>query len=119
MNRRHAIALSGAALPWLALGSVRAVAQTAASPSMGPLDMTQYQMMTLMVGSLSLQSSQLALQRAAHPKVQQFASFESAEQTTIAQVIANRPCCSSSARRRRGAASMPPMSPCNCRGTSS
>ena len=47
--------------------------------------------MTLTVGSLALQSSQLASQRATLAKVKQFAEFEIAEQLTLAQVLADTP----------------------------
>ncbi len=44
-----------------------------------------------MIGSLALQSSKLALQRATQPKVKEFAGFESAEQLTMAQVLTDTP----------------------------
>ena len=42
---------------------------------------------TLAVGSVALQTSQMAQGRAARPLVRQFADFEVEEQTTIAQII--------------------------------
>jgi len=53
------------------------------------LNLEQYRKATLMVGSLAKQTSELALQQAAHPAVKQFAGFENAEQTTLAQVLTN------------------------------
>lgn len=47
----------------------------------------EYETMTLMGGSLAKQTSQLAEQRAQNPKVRQFAGFETAEQTALAQVL--------------------------------
>ena len=48
---------------------------------------SEHRTMTLMAGTLARQSSQLALERAQHPRVKQFASFEIAEQTAVAQVL--------------------------------
>ena len=90
MERRNMLALAGAALPALLASSSRAFAQTtpiAPLPVGTPLDRAQYRMMTLMGGSLAMQSSQIALQKAANAKVREFAGFEVAEQTTIAQVL--------------------------------
>lgn len=42
---------------------------------------------TLRVGSVALMTSRLALSRGSTPKVRQFAKFEVAEQTTIAEII--------------------------------
>ena len=58
---------------------------------MVPRDLGQYRTMTLMVGSLALQSSQLASQRASLAKVKEFAEFEAAEQLTMAQVLTDEP----------------------------
>jgi predicted outer membrane protein len=44
-----------------------------------------------MVGSLALQSSQLAAQRASRFELKEFASFEIAEQLTLAQVLTDTP----------------------------
>jgi len=92
MERRTLmLGLSGAALPLLVQATPRrALAQAggAASPS-ATLDAAQHREATLRVGSLAKQASQLALQRASHPAVKQFAGFEDAEQTTIAQVLTN------------------------------
>lgn len=56
-----------------------------------PADLVGYRAATLQVGSLSLQTSELALQRAANPFVRQFAGFERDEQLTIAQVLMDMP----------------------------
>ncbi|MFC7476513.1 DUF4142 domain-containing protein [Dankookia sp. GCM10030260] len=49
----------------------------------------QYTAMTLMAGTLAKQTSQLALERAQNQRVKQFAAFEIAEQTAMAQVLTN------------------------------
>jgi putative membrane protein len=90
MKRRAAfIAFSAGALPLLAPMAQRAYAQAPAN--MIPRDLGQYRTMTLMVGSLALQSSQLATQRATMAKVKEFAGFETAEQLTLAQVLNDTP----------------------------
>lgn len=48
---------------------------------------TEHMAMTLMGGTLAKEASQLAMERAQNPKVKQFAGFEIAEQTVIAQVL--------------------------------
>jgi putative membrane protein len=52
-----------------------------------PLSATEHLAMTLMAGTLSKQSSQLAMTRAQHRDVQQFGGFEASEQTVFAQVL--------------------------------
>ena len=42
---------------------------------------------TLMIGTVSLQTSRLALNRANRPLVRQFADFEAEESTTVAQIL--------------------------------
>ena len=91
MERRTAVlALSAGALPIFAPLVMRA-AFAQAPANMVPRDLGQYRTMTLMVGSLALQSSQLATQRATMAKVKEFAGFETAEQLTIAQVLTDAP----------------------------
>ena len=95
MNRRHLVAgLSGiAALPLaVRFAPGRALAQPA-SPNAptSPIDADEYKRLTLMAGTFAKQSSELALQKATHPKVKQFAGFEIAEQTAMAQVLTNQP----------------------------
>jgi len=93
MNRRNALAsLSGVAASslLLAVSSRTALAQqtpTSSAPGGKPLDASEAKTQTLMLGTLSKQTSQLALTQATHPQVKQFAAFEIAEQTTIAQTL--------------------------------
>lgn len=91
MERRTAIlAFSTGALSIFGTMARRAAyAQGAAN--MIPRDLGQYRTMTLMVGSLALQSSQLASQRATLAKAKEFAGFETAEQLTMAQVLTDEP----------------------------
>ena len=93
MNRRHFAGLSGAAiLPWaIRLGPRPAFAQPA-SPTAPttPIGADDYKRMTLMVGTLAKQSSELAMQKAGNAKVKQFAGFEVAEQTAIAQALTSQ-----------------------------
>lgn len=91
MNRRHLFAgLSGAAiLPWaIRLGPQAASAQPASprAPTT-PIGSDDYKRMTLAAGTLAKQTSELAAQKAGNPKIKQFAGFEVAEQTAIAQVL--------------------------------
>ena len=91
MNRRHLVTgLSGAALfPLIIqLTSQGAGAQPASpdAPSV-PIGADDYRRLTLSAGMLAKQSSELASQKATNPKVKQFATFEIAEQTAIAQVL--------------------------------
>ena len=90
MNRRTLMAgLSGAALPILVrAASPVALAQTSTA---APLGLLEYRRMTLLVGSLAKQTSELALQRRTHPRIHEFAAFENAEQTTMAQVLTDTP----------------------------
>ena len=48
---------------------------------------TQYLQQTLATGTVALQTSEIALQKAQNAKVKQFAGFERDEQTTIAEVL--------------------------------
>ena len=66
-------------------------AHAQAPANMIPRDLGRYRSTTLMVGSLALKSSQLALQRATRPQVKEFAEFETAEQLTMAQVLTDTP----------------------------
>jgi predicted outer membrane protein len=88
MNRRNMIlALSAASIPLLQISSARA--QTVGAGP--PMSIYQYTQATLLAGSMSKQMSDLALQRATNARVKEFAGFESAEQTTMAQVLTNDP----------------------------
>src|SRR5688572_6655296 len=53
---------------------------------MGPAEM-QHAQQTLMLGSIALQTSEVALQKAQDEDVKQFAQFEADEQKTIAEVL--------------------------------
>jgi predicted outer membrane protein len=85
-NRRNALvgfALAGA-LP-LALAATRSLAQDGTpAESSGAED---YVKQTLTVGTVALQSSQVAVDKATDPMVKEFANIEVAEQTTIATVL--------------------------------
>jgi putative membrane protein len=48
---------------------------------------TQHLQQTLAAGTVALQTSEIALQKAQNPNVKQFAQFERDEQTTIAEVL--------------------------------
>lgn len=54
--------------------------------AMGPAE-RRHHMDTLMVGSVALQTSQLAQGRASNPMVRRFADFEVEEQTTISEIL--------------------------------
>ena len=95
MNRRNLVAgLSGVTVLPLAVRFApnRALAQPS-SPNAPktPIEADEYKRLTLMAGTLAKQTSELALQKASHPKVKQFAGFEVAEQTAMAQVLTNQP----------------------------
>ena len=85
MDRRD-ILLGSAGLWALSFGLPPrpAPAQQATAPR---LSGTEYLAATLMGGTLAKQTSQLALERAQNPRVRQFAGFEIAEQTALAQVL--------------------------------
>jgi len=88
MNRRNAIVTLSGVLATSALLVVPrgpAFAQTTGAT----LGQGQYKAKTLMAGTFSKQTSQMAISQATHPKVQEFAQFEAAEQTTIAQALTN------------------------------
>lgn len=97
MERRTIMRSAGLALPLLAAGlAPRAwgqarVGQTGGDPVPARTELTAHQKMTLMIGSLANQSSLIAMERATDPRVKQFAGFEHAEQTTIAQVMTDEP----------------------------
>ncbi len=91
MKRRTAVlAFSAGALPILA-PMVKRAAYAQAPANMVRRDLGRYRTMTLMIGSLALQSSQLASERATLTKVKQFAGSETAEQLTMAQVLNDAP----------------------------
>ena len=84
---RRAILLGSAGLGALSLGLAPrpAPAQQATAPQR--LSGSEHLAATLMGGTLAKQTSQLALERAQNPRVRQFAGFEIAEQTALAQVL--------------------------------
>jgi putative membrane protein len=57
--------------------------------SAGPMGQaeSQHLQQTLAAGTVALQTSEIALQKAQNPKVKQFAQFERDEQTTISEVL--------------------------------
>jgi len=81
---RRSILLGSAGVAVVALSPGLVLAQVRTVP---PVSGTEYLATTLMGGTLAKQTSQLALERAQHPKVKQFAGFEIAEQTALAQVL--------------------------------
>ena len=94
MNRRNLFpGLSGVIILPLAiqLGARAALAQPASprAPTT-PIGGDDYKRLTLMAGTLAKQSSELAVQKATDPKVKQFAGFEVAEQTAIAQALTSQ-----------------------------
>ncbi len=84
---RRGILLGSAGLAVLLFGLPPrpAPAQQATAPRR--LSGSEYLAATLMGGTLAKQTSQLALERAQNPRVRQFAGFEIAEQTALAQVL--------------------------------
>lgn len=89
MDRRNVIlAVSGAAAPLLVAAMPRqALAQQASSDKLEPIGAGRHKQMTLLLGAFSKQASELAERQAANPRVKEFAGFEVAEQTTVAQVL--------------------------------
>lgn len=83
MNRREAgrnLLLGALAIGVPGQALAQAMAQMGDAERMHATD-------TLRVGSLALQTSQIAQTKAQKPKVKEFAGFEVTEQTTIAQII--------------------------------
>jgi putative membrane protein len=92
MNRRTALAtLTGAAGASLLIprATPAAWAQTTPPGQGATLGDGAHTKRTLMVGTLSKEMSLLAPAHAADPRVKQFAEFEVAEQTAMAQVLTN------------------------------
>ncbi len=89
LDRRQALAglvTIGAVVP--VLHATRAVAQTQPASSAG---ISNYVPETLSAGMVALRTSEIAVQKATHPNVKQFAELEIAEQKTIASVLAATP----------------------------
>ncbi len=92
MNRRHAIfglAAAGAAVPLMRGTAIAQTAPLVPPGSVPTVSESEHKAMTLMGGTLAKQTSQLALERSQNLKVKQFATFEIAEQTAVAQVLTN------------------------------
>lgn len=95
MNRRMillAAAATASAGPALALtNSTPAAPAAPATPAGSPSSLGQaeqnHDTQTAMIGGASLQMAQIALQKAHHPRVREFAKFEHDEQTTVAAVL--------------------------------
>jgi putative membrane protein len=91
MHRRNALMTFSGILATSALMAVPrrwALAQSVAdSGTPTRLTASGYKQQALKSGNFSLRVSQLAVQNATHPHVKQFAEFEVAEQTTVAQVL--------------------------------
>jgi predicted outer membrane protein len=84
------LVMSGLAVPAVMAMAIRpALAQQTAAGAEAPIDAARHKQMTLAVGTFSKETSQIAMQRAANAKIREFAGFEVAEQTTIAQVLTN------------------------------
>lgn len=90
MSRRSLLAgLSGAALLPLAVGGARAQPPTPNAP-LTAIGADEYKSRTLMAGTLAKQTSELAIQKAANPRVKQFANLEVMEQTAMAQALTSQ-----------------------------
>ncbi|HZY68981.1 MAG TPA: DUF4142 domain-containing protein [Devosia sp.] len=88
-TRRNAlIGLALASSVPLALASTRAFAQDSGTPAQAGGN-ADYVTQTLTVGTLALQSSQVAAEKASNEMVREFANLEVAEQTAVAQVLSS------------------------------
>ena len=99
MNRRLVLLGVSAVTPLLGSAAIRrAAAQNgtatgtgtgtgAGGTAGGTVGLLGYRSATLQLGTLSKQTSEIALQRAQNLRVKQFAGFENAEQITMAQVL--------------------------------
>ncbi|MDO9708703.1 DUF4142 domain-containing protein [Paracraurococcus lichenis] len=81
---RRGILLGSAGLGLLSLAPGLVLAQVRTVPTVSG---SEYLAKTLMGGTLAKQTSALAQERAQNPKVKQFAGYEIAEQTALAQVL--------------------------------
>ena len=90
MDRRDfgamVLGAAGAAVAAPALAQGRYPGMAPGGMAMGPAEQ-RHAIDTLAVGSVALQTSQMAQGRASRPLVRQFADFEVEEQTTVAQII--------------------------------
>lgn len=80
------MAAGSSALALPAFAQSAPAASMPGEPPMGDAEKT-HAMKTMMVGSLSLATSRVALKKAHHPMVKQFSQFETAEQETIADIL--------------------------------
>ncbi|KAA2241222.1 DUF4142 domain-containing protein [Salinarimonas soli] len=100
MDRRHVLATlaaavaAGPALAQQTMGSGSsgaAMSGTSSQMSGGMMPMgqaeQQYMQRTMMVGSVALETSKIALEKARNDDVKQFAKFEAEEQQTVAEII--------------------------------
>ncbi|HYF54502.1 MAG TPA: DUF4142 domain-containing protein [Salinarimonas sp.] len=102
MDRRHVIAALAAAVaagPALAqnasgtMSSGSSAGSMSGQGAMGAGQMTmgqaeqQYMQRTMMLGTVALETSKIALEKARNDDVKQFAKFEAEEQTTIAEIL--------------------------------
>lgn len=85
MNRRSLIVAASA----VALSSTAFAQTRGPNPGTGEMGKAEADHMqnTMRVGSLSLVTSRMAVQKAQNPQTKQFAQFEVAEQETIAEVL--------------------------------
>src|SRR5215204_2202146 len=88
MDRRHVLlGLAGMTLTSAALAqSGASSAGSGGSAAMGQAEQ-QWMQQTLLVGSVSMKSSELAIQKADDDDVKQFAKFEADEQKGVAEVL--------------------------------
>jgi putative membrane protein len=89
IRRRMALVAvsAGAALPLLPVAARDALATQDGTRLGG----RRYRWRTLQIGTLAKLTSEIALELAQNPWVKQFAGFEVAEQTTLAEVLTDRP----------------------------
>jgi putative membrane protein len=117
MDRRHllaGIAALAAATPVLAQ---TAAPQTGSGTRSGSADATmgeaemRHMQRTMMLGTMALETSRVAMQKAQHPNVKMFATFEVAEQETIAEVLNSmrEPAATSSTGAGSASAAQPPQ----------
>ena len=87
MHRRQMMtAVAAASAGLIAASTLGLSAASAAAPAMGDAEM-KHAKETATVGSLSLASSRMAVEKASDPMVKKFAGFEVAEQETIADIL--------------------------------
>jgi putative membrane protein len=107
MDRRLLMAGLGAfaAAPALAQTQMQGTSGRATSLEMGQTE-AQYLSDTLMKGTVSLETSRIATQKAQNPLVMRFARFEVEEQTTISEVLRSMMDPAATAGVQQGAGAM-------------